>query len=347
LLSKSAVAGAHTLLLFLMARTPDAPITKEIKPTAAIAWKKIQYGPIKRGGKPIQLYDCPPENAVRLQKTIKLHDRSCTRPLDHEELKSVYIDTGENGIFSREEFAAISSSGQMELITPEEIARNVVYEIKGGNTGHDIINALDNATMGPTYRAGMMRQRALNLMQELIDKHQCDSIAFELLGPPRLSKLLFEAHLLRLCFKTMENVRNTPAEELSAALEKRIIEDQKLRAEIISIGIPILMTDGRTLLRGPEIKIPPYRGKEELEVNDDNINRWALEGWVDLRPENMKIWRNRMNEIFEEINRIPEYDTSSQFDRDRRYWLEDKEINIGKVAGWILANEERGARMKD
>ncbi|MFA6541550.1 MAG: NAD-dependent epimerase/dehydratase family protein, partial [Bacteroidota bacterium] len=40
LLSKSAVAGAHTLLLFLMGRTPDAPITKEIKPTGAIAWKK-------------------------------------------------------------------------------------------------------------------------------------------------------------------------------------------------------------------------------------------------------------------------------------------------------------------
>ena len=41
LLSKSAVAGAHTLLLFLMGRTPDAPITKEIKPTGAIAWKKL------------------------------------------------------------------------------------------------------------------------------------------------------------------------------------------------------------------------------------------------------------------------------------------------------------------
>ncbi len=48
LLSKSSVAGAHTLLLFLLARTPDAPITKEIKPTAAIAWKKIGYGEIKK-----------------------------------------------------------------------------------------------------------------------------------------------------------------------------------------------------------------------------------------------------------------------------------------------------------
>jgi len=60
LLSKSAVAGAHTLLLFLMGRTPDAPITKEIKPTAAIAWKKIGFGEIKFQGKPVELIDCPP-----------------------------------------------------------------------------------------------------------------------------------------------------------------------------------------------------------------------------------------------------------------------------------------------
>ena len=36
LLSKSAVAGAHSMLLFLMARTPGAQLTKEIKPAAKI-----------------------------------------------------------------------------------------------------------------------------------------------------------------------------------------------------------------------------------------------------------------------------------------------------------------------
>ncbi len=48
LLSKSSIAGAHTLLLFLMGRTPNGPIIKEIKPTAAIAWKRIEFGEIKR-----------------------------------------------------------------------------------------------------------------------------------------------------------------------------------------------------------------------------------------------------------------------------------------------------------
>src|SRR5512143_3052272 len=66
LLSKSALAGAHTLLLFLMARTPDGPITKEIKPAAAIAWKRIGFGPVLRRGRPVPLFDVDPEQADTL-----------------------------------------------------------------------------------------------------------------------------------------------------------------------------------------------------------------------------------------------------------------------------------------
>src|SRR5437773_10280288 len=107
-------------------------------------------------------------------------------------LKSVFIDTGENGLFSRGEFEAISTPGQMEFVTPEEIAETVIYEIRGGNTGHDIINALDNATLSPTYRAGYLFQSALKQIEALEKKYNTDSVAFEILGPPRLSKLLYE-----------------------------------------------------------------------------------------------------------------------------------------------------------
>ena len=67
LLSKSSIAGAHTLLLFLMGRTPGGAITKEIKPTAAIAWKRIEYGEIKRRGQPIELCDIPLSEAIQLK----------------------------------------------------------------------------------------------------------------------------------------------------------------------------------------------------------------------------------------------------------------------------------------
>ncbi len=349
LLSKSSIAGAHSMLLFLMARTPDAPITKEVKPTAAIAWKGIAYGPIHKHGKPIPLCDCPPERAMQLDSTLKSSVEPGAEnwePLTGEVLQSVFVDTGENGIFSLGEFTAISDSGQMEFITPEEIAKSVIYEIKGGNTGHDIINALDNAVMGPTYRAGLLRSKVLSRMKELVKAHDCDSVAFELLGPPRLSKLLFEAHLLKLACGTLEALHNGNAQEIANRMQALISSERKLRAEIISIGIPILLQDGR-MLRGPEIKTPPFKGKEQLEVTPEKIEHWAHEGWVDLRVKNIADWQKRVQKIYTELQAIPEDDTSSQFERDRRYWLEDETIDVGKIVGWIFSNEEKGLRMKD
>lgn len=346
LLGKSSVAGAHTMLLFLMGRTPDAPITKEIKPTAAIAWKRIGYGEIKKRGKPIQLVDCPPESGLSLRETLKLKDeRLPFKPL-HQPLRSVFIDTGENGVFSRGEFEAISTPGQMEFVTPEEIAESVLFEIKGGNTGHDIINALDNATLAPTYRAGFMFDAAMNEMKALEEKHQTKSIAFEILGPPRLSKLLYEAHLLQLIFGDMASVVKASARTISQKLESLIREDASLRAKIISIGIPILLSDGKTLLRGPEIKIPPYRGENELKITEKSLEAWAHDGWVDLRTKNMEHWKSRFEIIMEQVSQIPDQDTSSRHLRNTAYWSNFKEIDPGKLVGWIFSEEEKGKRMK-
>ncbi len=347
LLSKSAVAGAHTLLLWLMARTPDAPITKEIKPTAAIAWKKIQYGEIKKGNRRVALYDCPIENAIKLGSTIRRDMKEGPWIDLQDTLKKVYIDTGENGIFSYEEFTALTSRGQMEFVTPEEIANNVIYEILGGNTGHDIINALDNATMGPTYRAGSMRKSALQKMERLQQENGCDSVAFELLGPPKLSKLLYEAYLLKRCNVTMQGVLSRSARSLATSAEELIKTDSKLRADILSIGIPILLRDGRSLLRGPEMKIPAYRGANELQVTPGNIDLWTSEGWLDLRESNFRLWQKRFQKIQDEIDSIPVNDTSSEFDRDREYWTESNQIEPGKIIGWLFLAEEHGLRMKE
>jgi len=345
LLSKSSVAGAHTLLLFLLARTPNAPITKEIKPTAAIAWKKIGFGEIKKGGKPVELLDHKPELAIELSEVFKIKDEVPVEKTG-ETLKAVFIDTGENGIFSRAEFDAISSLGQMEYVTPEEIAETVVFELKGGNTGHDIINALDHATLEPTYRAGYMHNFAIKKMKRLEQEYGVESVAFEMLGPPRLSKLLYEAQILKILYGSMLNVINQTASDISKKAEELIKNNRVLRSQIISIGIPILLSDGKRLLRGPEIKIPPYRGENELEVTPENIDLWAHDGWVDLREKNFELWIKRFNKIIEETEKIPKEDTSSRFVRDRDFWNNYQEIDIGKIVGWLFIYEELGERMK-
>jgi hypothetical protein len=345
LLSKSAVAGAHTLLLFLMGRTPDAPITKEIKPTAAIAWKRVAYGEIKKRGKPIQLFDCHPAHGVKLREKLTLRMNNFAIPMN-ETLKSVFIDTGENGLFSRGEFEAISTPGQMEFVTPEEIADAVIYEIRGGNTGHDIINALDNATLSPTYRAGYLFQSAKQQIESLERQHGVDSIAFEMLGPPRLSKLLYEAYLLKLAFKNMDTVIKKSSSALSFQLKKKIETDNKLRTQIISIGIPILMPDGITLVRGNEIKIPPHQGENEVPISRTSVDRWAHDGWIDLRASNMERWKTRFKDIVTGVDGIPANDSSSRYMNNREYWENFSTIDPGKLAGWIFSYEEEGMRMK-
>lgn len=346
LLSKSAVAGAHTMLLFLMGRTPDAPITKEIKPAAAIAWKKIGFGEVRKRGKAIELVDCPPDKGIPLKGTLTLQVNHGTWVDLQKPLRSVFIDTGENGVFSRGEFEAISTPGQMEFVTPEEIAQSVIFEIKGGNTGHDIINALDNATLNPTYRAGFLFESAVKEMKRLEEEHDTKSIAFEILGPPRLSKLLYEAYLLYLAFHSMKAVRKTQPKEMADRLEKLVRDQADLRAQIISIGIPILTSDGKTLLRGSEIKIPPYRGENELKITDKSLNAWAHDGWVDLRPSNMDRWKKRFEAIMESAEKISVQETSSRYQRNRQYWDNFENIEPGKLVGWIFSEEEKGKRMK-
>lgn len=352
LLAKSAIAGAHTLLMFLMGRTPDAPVIKEIKPTATIAWKRITYGPVTVKGRHVNLEDCSLENAFKLDGKLDLHVKDpkispIMKDGKNQVLEAPFVDTGENGMFSLGEFEAITDAGQMEFITPEEIAQTIVWEIKGRNTGSDIVSALDSATMGPTYRAGYMRKRVLDKMRKLEVEHQVDSVAFEMLGPPRLSKLLYEIYLLKCCFQSFQNIIKQTPKNMSVCLTKFLQENADVRSRIISIGIPILLSDGKSLIRGSVIKVPT--ALENLNINDDSVNRWAYDGWLDLRIESMKSWQERIHTILKEIDSMPEHDTSSRNTRNADYWLNEddgNEIHIGKVVSWIFINEEKGERMK-
>jgi hypothetical protein len=333
LLSKSAVAGAQTLLTFLIARTPGGPaIVKEIKPTAVIAWKGIGYGPIRRGGRDMPLVDCPPGQAISLDDPRARAAEADFGLPTGDVLRSVYIDTGENGLFAAAEFAAITTLGQMEYVTPEEIADNVVAELRGGATGHDIVQALDGSVMGPSYRAGILRQAALARLRQLEIQHQDDSIAFEILGPPRLSKLLYEACLLRRACATLAGVLSRTPGDLASALEKLITEQAGLRQRILTIGIPILLPDGRRLLRGPAAK-----------------SQDAEHGWVDLTPDNMERWQSRIAALRAFLEMTGEAPSGSGPDRvypSAASWAQDEAFDVGEVVGWLLIHEEKGRRGK-
>ncbi|MBM3273854.1 MAG: hypothetical protein FJZ00_01780, partial [Candidatus Sericytochromatia bacterium] len=275
-----------------------------------------------------------------------------------ETLKAVYVDTGENGQFSVDEFVAISTVGQMEFVTPEEIARNLIAEVRGANTGKDVIDALNIACMGPTYRAGFVRSYLLDKLRRLQDEFELKddgtlAMAFEVLGPPRLSKLLYEAYLLKLAYGSVESASSADPARMSAALSGLIETNLSLRKKIVSIGIPILLeTAGRLrLLRGRDVAIPK---KIAIDLADaDAVDAWADAGWVDLRPANMAKWSQRMTALQREIALIPASESSSRYVRDRDFWggaggtAGESPIDPGEIVGWLFNTEDQGERGRD
>lgn len=335
LLAKASLAGAHTLLLYLMARTPGAPSVKEIKPTAAISWKSIGVGPVRRGGRPIPKTDAV--GPVALGEAFA-DGGSGTFTEVEGPLEGVFLDAGENGLFSPAEFETLTALGLMEFVTPEEIAENVVREIRSHPTGKDVVAALDAATMGPTYRAGVLRSRVLSHMDELQARHGHGAVAYEMLGPPRLSKLLYECDILRRLYGTLDAAAELDPDETARASRALLEGDADLRQRILSIGLPVLLPSGTELLRGATVKVPPESG---LPADHPRV---VEAGWVDLRASNWAHWRERCAGLRDEIAGRPGLDAGSRGDHD--HGDETGDLRPGRLAAWIFRHEDRGERIK-
>jgi len=330
LLSKSAVAGAHSLLLFLVGRTPGEPAIIEVKPTTAIAWRNIAYGTIGRHTKPIRLYDCPA--ALSLDHAFQPEAGGWIDT--GKPLEAVYVDTGENGLFSRDEFETVTALGQMEFITPEEVADYVTMELQGRPTGKDIVAALDGATAGPTYRAGILRAAAIERMKELEQEHGVRDVAFEMLGPPRLSKILYESFILSRINDSLAGLAASDAQELSDEAVRLVATDGDLRMRMISVGLPIILPEEK-IYRGERVVVP-FEGGEHL-------GRTVSRGWVDLRPDNCQLWIDRARRIIEHDQRRAD---GSGSDVEWGAMRADDQISPSRLAAWIFTYEDGGARIK-
>ncbi len=336
LMAKSSLAGAHTLLLYLMARTPGGPAVKEIKPTAAISWKGLGQGPIKF--RHHVLNRCDAVEPLPLDEAFLPDAERGFRCLE-QPIEGVYVHSGENGLFSLGEFETLTALGLMEFVTPEEIASNVLQEIRAHPTGRDVVASLDAATMGPTYRAGVLRSAAIERMEEMEKETGVEAVAYEMLGPPRLTKLLFEGAILKRLFGTYDAALALDPEVTAEKAQAMVEENHDLRQRIVSTGVPILVSDGGSLLRGPVVKVlPPDPEGEPL------LDKVVDSGWVDLRPENWERWKVRLGGLLDQLRHQPGVEKGSRTDFD--YGDSSDEIRPGRMAAWVFRVEDRGDRIK-
>jgi len=302
LLTKNAVAFAHTGLLFLMART-DGPLVKEIKPGTLIGYSDLGFRTIEERGKTVHRYASRTET-LGDELELSLDPDGFDRQSD---LQLPVIDTGENGVFTKGEFEVVTALGMMEMVTPEEIAALCMEQIRA--------------------------------IEEETDTH---SVALGQLGPPELSKLLWEAELLKLLYGTPTAVLETDAATIGKEADALIDERTRLRETITSLGLPILGSDGSTLHRGPFIRIPEVPGETTVEMTEADRDHCAAKGWIDLRPCNWERWQDRFKAM---RDAKPGETQRGSAGYAAETSLTD-EIEIGSVVAWVVAREIGGRRIK-
>lgn len=357
LLAKSAIGFAHTGLLFLLARTPGqssekhGAIIKEVKPGAMIGFKRLGETHIRlRGDRERAFLVNARDEAIG--KT--LNTRGSAQEFGKFEgrdvpLKIIGADTGENGFFSIGEFQAITYPRQMEYVTPEEVARTTVLEILGASTGRDVLSAIDGAITEPSYRAGVLREQAIRQMEQLeraASGEVLPSIAVGHLGPPRLSKLLIEAFLIREAAASddVDTMLKIDAEEMQTRVETYLDKNPRIVSLIVTVGIPMLRAArgprpearGLSLTRGPRINIPPAPPDgSAVSLDRDAVERYAHTGWVDLRLENFHVWNERIQRLACSRPDIVSQG-SAAFDLSK---YSGERFVPGDVVGWLLTNE--------
>jgi hypothetical protein len=341
LLAKNEAAFGHTGLLFLLARTPNAPIVKEVKPAAMIGYRGVRVQRVQDKHRNTQLF--APKKQQLSNKELNLSEGDTDyKPLRQFDVP--VVDTGENGVFTRGEFAAITALGQMEYITPEEIAKTIVLEIRGSNTGQDVLSSMDASVLNPSYKAGLLRGAALTDLDLAEQASSIPSVALGRLGPPELSKLLFEAHLFKQAYNAIESAaaNRKPLEVCEALVE--VLERSGVSETAPSIGIPIVMPDGKTILRGPRINVPELVGhKKTVSMADPKeVEKWIRKGWIDLRPKNISIWQKRFQKMLFARAQLRDMGSASA----SIYTFIGDSFEIGEVVAWIFNNEMDGYRMK-
>lgn len=324
ILGKVAAAGIIHQLFWSLSHTPGINI-KVVVPAALVGWQGIDFGKFRSHGKNIPLVDSTTKNKLVLGE--KFLPAKCKELSPFMEMP--YVDSGENCAYSLGEMTAITALGQMECVTREEVAQ-ACMEMAVGSTKQDLLTAMDLVSLGPSHLGGVNRSIILKQLSALESKKSTPSIATNNLGPT-VSKHLFELFLMLTCSKkSLEVFVKTPTRVLGEKINKYLKDNQQVRAQIVSLGLPIIFNDNNVIV-GEYFYVP--NPKETNIITSKNVDLWAGSGWIDLRDKNIKYWQSVVKNILIELNKINKGDLLTT----DRSWLDIENTDIGEVLGYAYS----------
>lgn len=334
ILGKVAAAGVFHQLMWSLSHTPGNNI-RVITPAALVGWQPVGFGKFRSHGINWPLIDNKEAISLKEGELLKANKNGYRKVADYMEIP--FVDSGENSAYSLYEMYAITALGQMESITREEVAQ-AVYECSCGSTKHDLLTAMDNAALGPTYAGFFNRNLVLDHLKEIVKTKKIPSIATNNLGPT-VSKHLFELYILFDIFSSeLPKILNQDSEIFAELAEKYVLKNDIVRQQAISLGLPIIFEKNK-LTAGDHYFVPNMA--EENIITKRNIDKWANAGWIDLRKKNIKNWQNLLKKAYDGY--LKQQNSSLDHVIDNYHAFESK--NIGEILGLIYCLQG-GARRK-
>jgi len=133
---------------------------------------------------------------------------------------------------------------------------------------------------------------------------------------------------------------------LAEAAWRLLATDAALRQQIISVGLPIVAPDGKTLYRGSSVVVPPEAGRGGGGGGAGDLVRAAPRGWVDLRPEQFGVWIKRAGAMVQHADARAAGPQSSGSDVEWNAIEPDDPIEPSRFATWVFTVEDKGTRIK-
>lgn len=324
ILGKVAAAGVIHQLFLSLSHTPGINI-KVVVPAALVGWQGVGFGKFRSHGKNMPLVDST-EKTKLINKSVFTTGK-CKQLSKFMEIP--FVDSGENSAYSLGEMTAITTLGQMECVTREEVAQACI-ETALGSTRHDLLTAMDMVSLGPSYLGAIQRRIMLDKIASLEKNKSVHSIATNNLGPT-VSKHLFELYIMLACAQnSMTTFTNTSSKIMVEKIFKFIQDNQEIRSQIVSLGLPILFENNQAIL-GEYFYVPNPNEKNIISV--DNIELWANSGWVDLREKNIKYWQSLLKKILLESKKIK----NTELANSERNWFAIENANIGEILGYAYS----------
>lgn len=334
ILGKVSAAGIFHQLMWSLSHTPGVNI-RIVVPSALVGWQAVNFGKFRSHGKNPVVVDNLKIKKIEYGKSLQPDsDTKITKKL----LEIPYVDSGENCAYSLYEMHAITALGQMESITKEEVAE-AVYESAKGSTKHDLLTAMDYAALPSTYAGAFQRKVILSRLKNIEIENKTPGIATNNLGPT-VSKHLFELYiLLDLTKNNIDTILKLDPTKFSVLAKKHILKNDKLRSQILSLGLPILFSKTE-FLRGNHIFVPDCSISNLITATA--LEKWADSGWVDLRPSRFSYWQ-KLIKTANNYSHLSSKKEDVSIDRDYKA-LESG--NIGEILG-LLYSIQGGEKRKE